>query len=402
MPETYIVQGYACQPMQELALLAIFNNETTDSRRLLTVRGIDLRPSAPQPSATVPGSESLQRISAMSAGSGDTITPTKHNAGAAAIPSQVKVMANCVVTATSHAPYRRTLCLPLLGIATGNTYLGNGSAMRTKVAGVDGGTLAQWGDGTTDVISLAEGEGLALVESAQCHQFTWGVTLIFTIGSSTYSAMFFANASRGGEACFGIMNNSGSGVTLKINQISLADQGTSEITQQGVSAPVIRFIRVHGVAGGESLTPVALNAGNSAPAAFVAIRSTLQSPIAITAYESGSQSFSDHAFPNGTAAQTSLVRKWGNFGNRLGYVGNLGGPGVAMADGNLIMPAPSAGPSMGVDASDAAHCGIVLRPQEGFAVVAGNTSGYCDYYFRARVVHTPPGGLYSRARVVNT
>lgn len=399
MPETYIVQGLATA-MQEQAALVIFNNEAATSLRTYTVRGVEVRPSSPNPSATVPGSTNFRRISACSSGSGDDVTPYPHNLGASAVPSQVLIKTNCLVTATSHQPYRRLVSGTTLGIATGNSYLGNGS---TLVGPVDSGSEWRVGSGSVAGIVLAEGEGLACVESAMESQYTWGIQIVFTIGSSTYSAMMYANASNGGEASWAIFNGSGSGVTITVNGILAADQGTSNTTQAAVDMPYIRYCRIHGYDGGETVPLVPLNAGNTPPASLIAKKNRLQAILTVSSYESGGLSFSDLGYPNATAGNTVLVRKWGTFGHRSPYQGSIGGPNVAMANGNLMFPAPGFGPSMGIDMESSQVSGIVLRPQEGFAVLSGNISGFANYYFRARVVHNAPAvsGTYSRARVAN-
>lgn len=125
--------------------------------------------------------------------------------------------------------------------------------------GLNGAEHYRAGHSSTEGIFLAEGEGIALVQRSVERPRHVFVSVTFRTGSgATFTSTFHCGTpAQIDGALFGVFNGSGSGVTLEVVAVHVAEEGSTE-------PPIYRLVLLDGADGGEEITPSAHRAGDVA------------------------------------------------------------------------------------------------------------------------------------------
>ena len=212
--------------MQQPSPVSIFNSK--DSGYNLRVKLMNLRPlSGPNALTSI---VSVQKITAVSGGSPES--PFLFDSANPALPSQVSaVYRPASVTLVSTGEYRRSMTLceqnPLRALA-GLCACSNGDA-RT---GFDSGEFIRLtGDTAVTGYVLREGEGLALVQKANCSAHCYAVNMRIKVQSTgacyRYDFVVEPIFMNGATLC-SLFNGTGSGVVLEVEKIQIRELGTDE------------------------------------------------------------------------------------------------------------------------------------------------------------------------------
>ncbi len=368
--------GY-CSANRDEALFCLFNNETSDQRRVFTVTRFEAKPFAPVVT-TGSNPERLFKITAISGG--DTIPSIKADSSSTDIPSQVAIKLYPSYTASSVIRSAQPHTISNAGLASRS--MGGNSRY------FDSGLVSS----STQRIILREGEGIALgktdtISSAHSHTMHYQVTLV--IGSATHYLNFTAAVGSTSEAAFGIFNGSGSGVVVEVASIKVSEVGQSTSINALIDSPYLRFIRGYGYNGGESITPTLLDTSTSSPSAMVMRRNQAWAPLTVTPSFDGVGA-GELAYPE---SNQTIYRKIGTFRQALmNCVNNIN---VGGATGSPVFSEfTNSQTAHGMNLQkDANISGIVLRPQELFAVIVNNASPYSTFQVEIEFTHTePPSG----------
>lgn len=379
MADTFYWNGY-CSANRDEALFCLFNNETTDLRRYFTITRFEAKPLSPVVT-TGANTEKLFKITALSGG--DTIPTVKADSSSTDIPSQVLFKLYPSYTASSVVRN----CFPQTISTAGLSKRGTGLGLNSS---------SFWSSGfvnsTTQRIILREGEGIAVgktdsISSAHSHTMHYNVT--FLVGSSTHYATFTAAVGNPSEAAFGILNGSGSGVALEVVSIEITEVGQQTSINALIDSPYLRFVRAYGYDGGESITPTTLSTATSSPSALVMRRNQAWAPLTVSPSVDGVGA-GELAYPE---SNQTIYRKIGTFRQTLmNTVNNLtvGGATGSPVFSEFTNSKTAHGMKLQGDSNTT---GIVLRPQDVFAVIVNNASPYSTYQVEIEFTHTaPPAG----------
>lgn len=367
-------------------LAAIFNGETSDQRRYFEVVRVTVRPSSAQGAASganaMAAKVSLCRISAASGG--ETIVAVKRDTASADLPAQV----TCVGypdSVTVSSVLRRLADAPSYTGTTGsNLWLGArvyGGSYTAYMRANNADTLRFSGDANVEGVVLREGQGVAMVLDAygwpRAGQFNLTVRNLSTGASYQFRTREIGHPERLGMALVSLFNASSSGVVLSVTACEFPLDGESNF-------PTFRMARIEGYAEGNAVTPIAHDTGNSVPAALECLAGDFVS----TLWGQGSGVPYDWQITHGAtmtiAVQQKISMMRGITGSpRFSTVGVTPGLSPGQEEMRLLSLPPGNG--------------IVLRPNEGFALLAGrggaiesSTFGYYDV--EMTVLHYPPPG----------
>lgn len=125
--------------------------------------------------------------------------------------------------------------------------------------GRNGAEFYRAGHTSTQGIFLAEGEGVALVQRSVERPRQVFVSVTFRTGSgATFTSTFHAGTpAQIDGALFGVFNGAGSGVTLEVVSVHVAEEGSTE-------PPIYRLVLLDGADQGTEITPSAHRAGDVA------------------------------------------------------------------------------------------------------------------------------------------
>ena len=405
MPETLYIKLDAVdvRPLED-GLLAIFNNETTDDRRYFELVSLRVSPSAPLSNNVASvgraGMMSIQRITALSGG--NSATPIRMDTADAALPAQVLIRSDPdSVTATD--VFRRIADAPSYSLTgVGNLQLSartyGGSMMshqKSHFADIfRGGESAD-----VEPIILREGQGVGLFQDSYGtqHSMQTAAVVTNTATGATYvcRSTDLSTDRRLGEATFGIFNGGGSGVVLAVRLWVLPMDG------EAVMTPPLRLCRIAGIAlGGDTVTPILPDTSKSAPAAL-SIKSGSFQPVISGEWQADYYTTHGLIFQNSAAALQGWNKAQidaGTFSRStraqdFRAIGEIPGMRTGTMDDDLLFSAK-------------AGSGIILKPGDGLAVVAGrdvvqpsgpggtqaigNTSTFINFDIEAVLLHYPP------------
>lgn len=401
MAETFraLFQRVDVLPLTD-GLACVFNAEATDDRRYFEVTRVAVRPVSGFGGLT--GASALAarlgvyRVSAASGGS--AIAAVKRDTGSADLPSGVVCSLFPSSVTITGAALRTLADAPSLAFAGSNQWTSArvyGGSMSPYLRQNQADTIRFGGDSNVERIVLREGEGIALVLDG----YGWPRSGQFNItvrNESSGATYQFRSRDIGhpyltGQAIVSLFNGVGSGVVLGVNASEYPNDGEANF-------PVFRLARIDGVRGGDVVTPYAADTSHSTPAALVCTKGDCGT--ALFGQSSGIQYDWDstHGASIPILAQQKFAVARGISGVRP--VQNVGlSPGLQIGQDETVLFSESGGN------------GIVLRPNEGFALLAGRggaleTSTFATADVEMTVLHYPPpsgGGssTYSRARVVN-
>ena len=416
MPETLYIKLDAVdtRPMED-GLLAIFNNEATDSRRYFELVSLRVSPSAPTSNITAgigrSAAMSIRRITALSGG--DSVTPVRMDTADSALPAQVLIRSNPgSVTATDIL--RRVADAPAYSQQASNAQFSSrtyGGSMMThqKAHYADiwrGGESAD-----VEAIILREGQGVALVQAefGTPHAMQTAVVVTNIATGATYicRSLDLSTTRELGLAAFGIFNGSGSGVVLAVKLWVLPMDGEAVLT------PPLRLCRISGIAlGGEAVTPIRPDTSKSVPSALQVLSGPLQprlpgewQPDYYTThgldYSGASAVYTawmKQQLAAGVFSRSTRAQDFRAIGESPGSI-----RAGTLKDDLLFTAEPGSG--------------IVIGPGDGLALVAardyvlsqtpllGSSSTFINFDIEAVLLHYPPpaagGNTYSKTRVVN-
>lgn len=367
MTKTYVFRSRSLDPgpLQD-GLVGIFNTET-DPRSTIEVRKIRLLPvsgtSVVANTSILAGKCVVQRITAMTVGAGDASAQNvrKHDTNSADLPAEVVV---CVlpdsVTATDAFRY--------YGDAPQLNLIQAGSALATRGYSTarSGGVYPQVADvyrvtiGTDlEPIILNEGEGLAVSEHTYSvpHGGAIGFIVTNTVTGATYSIRSRDTRKRAvpGLAYVGIMNGTGSGITLAVRMIEMPEEGDTTI-------PYIRIARIIGTEGGTDGNDGILSYDTQSDSAYAGFGvSIIEGPFRARLIGEDSGMVTTWHTLTGTRIPVAESHNIGTLRN-LTYPVQSTNQSSAMYwefNRSLVFSVGSGQP------------GIVLRPNEGLGVLAG-------------------------------
>ena len=394
MPETLYLKLDAVdvRPLED-ALLAIFNNETSDDRRYFELVSLRVSPSAPISNNTAgvgrAASMSIARITALSGG--DTVTPILMDTSDASLPAQV-VVANNPDSVTATDTFRRIADAPAYSLTAANTQFSSrtyGGSMMTHQKGHYADIWRGGESADVEPIILREGQGLAIFqdEFGTQHSMQTAAVVTNTATGATYicRSTDLSTDRRLGNATFGIFNGSGSGVTLAVKLWVLPMDGES------ITVPQLRLCRIGGVTlGGNTVTPIRPDTSKTVPSALRVVSGSFQPVISGEwqadyyqthglAYQSAGaalQAWNKAQIDAGTFSRATLTQNFRAIGESPGSIR------VGTMDDDLLF---SAEPGSG----------IIIKPGDGLGLVAGtfvnvagtqavgNTSTFINYDIEA-------------------
>jgi hypothetical protein len=404
MPETLYIKLDAVdvRPLED-GLLAIFNTETTDDRRYFELVSLRVSPSAPTNNAAAgvgqPGMMSIRRITALSGG--DSVTPIRMDTADAALPAQVLVRNNPdSVTATDI--FRRIADAPAYSLTIGNSQFSSrtyGGSMMSHQKSHFADIFRGGESADVEPIILREGQGIGLFQDTYGtqHSMQTSATVTNLSTGATYvcRSVDLSTDRRLGEATFAIFNGSGSGVVLAVRLWVLPMDGEAALT------PPLRLCRIAGLAlGGNAVAPILPDTSKSAPAALSVKSGPLQPVIAgewqADYYQTHGLIFQNSA--SGLQAWNKAQIDAGTFSRStraqdFRAIGETSSMRAGTMDDNLLFSAK-------------AGSGIIIKPGDGLAVVAGrevalpsgpggtqavgNTSTFINFDIEAVLLHYPP------------
>lgn len=383
-------------------LAAVFNAEETDARRYFEVTRIAVRPASGWAAAngtTMPAAKcALYRITAMTGGA--TVDAVKRDTGSADLPAEVSCVTFPDSVTVSGAPLRSLADAPALTGTTGTNMWTSarvyGGALSPYLRANQADVLRFQGNSTIERIVLREGEGVAVVLTA--HGWPRAGQINFTVvNQSTRETYQFRSRDIGhpyltDSAMIGILNGSGSGVVLEVNAAEFPNDGESNY-------PVFRLAKIARATDGDAVTPIAADTDNAVPEALVCTGGDFDSGL----YGSGQGVQFDWQTTHGATFSITQQQNVATLRRLSGvHPFNTVGvtPGLRVGQEDVELYCAPAG------------SGIVLRPQEGLALLAGRagvieSSTFAYFDVEATILHYPPpssvggGNTYSRSRVVN-
>jgi len=379
--QTFNVNTFA-YGTQEQALISFLHKGTSGK---FYIKGLDINPNSPmQPGGAIDVKRYFRRISAVSGGF--DLPYRKANLGNADLPSQIELVRRPdAITFVAGSPYRSMLMFPIslqgLSLRSGGGAFGKGSRMGT------GDLWTTSRDTRIQGIILREGEGFAFGTSNSAlpvfpFSFWMTITLRNTANNQTYILFTQIAPEEMKDSSLVIFNGSGSGITLEIVDIELADLG-SPLNSLPFEASYLRLIRTYGHDGGLAVTPTPNNLADSVPSDLDVRRNFMGDDLYsfYAGKKDGINLQEDLGYPQ---LNTAIVRKSGTFGCRRAYQGAVAGVGVN-SFGSAVMPGKMVASGMSCKKENA----IVLRPNEGFAIVQSNNTGYSEFYIEATIIYEP-------------
>ena len=219
--------GVAGHPyMEQMSPVSIFNK--AGSNHVINVKLMNLRPlSGPNALSSI---ISVQRITAFTGGVAGI--PFAFDSANASLPSQVVAIGSpASVTLVSTGEYKRSMILceqnPTRALAT-LCARANGNAR----SGFDSGEFIRLtGDADVTGYILREGEGIALVNKANCAAHCYAINIRIKVQSTgacyRYDTVIEPRYMSGGVPCL-LFNGSGSGVIIEVEKIQIREIGTDE------------------------------------------------------------------------------------------------------------------------------------------------------------------------------
>lgn len=384
MAKTFRYAGYAVANGYDVPLLTLFNGDDFGSGRKITVLSASVRPTKPSRTAGF-GKFATRRITAASGG--DSVQVTKFDTANASLPSQVDIKIGADVTNGSEL-FGTIINLPL-----------SPSPFATRALGWRYNLSTWWAtsrsEGSTQHIKLAAGEGISVaqLDDLPHPSGVWQLLCIIKIGTEYHNVDTAFYAREAPTSCFSIMNNTGSGVTVEVVSLEINEIGAATITTPAADAPYISYKRVEGYLGGEEVTPLAMDTGDTLPASIKLVRNRLF--LDMVHYEVGSKSGSPSKYAYGYPSSNMIIaRSAGMLRQTLTHIADN------MYPGDLSFPASGFKPRVqdfDIVGKVDAFQGLVLNPGEGFSVQSMNITHYAAYYIEIEFTHTPPvaagGGL---------
>jgi hypothetical protein len=369
---------------RDQALFTVFNNESTDPRRSFTVKRINITPL--NATTTTPGTWHLKRITAASGG-GPVQVVAANSANQAAFDSNIEVTVRADVTEDTEV-FRSYQPIPYS--TQGLTLLASGKKASSRT---DTGCLWDGGGATagTQTIKCNDGEGFGIVVGDTVNMpinAAWHCTLTLKYDGDTYYGTSILTPVPKGQASLAIMNNTGaSGTYLEIVEIQLLYIGQPSTSTVLTDSPLYRYCRVSGISGGDDLTPVQHDTSDAIPSALVMRKNRVWNPLEIELMtERHGLGQGELLYPEQNAA---IYRRIGMFRQVLMNTACAMAPGLAHAPFSEFQPNE---PQKGISFYKAvsAISGIVLKSQQGLAVIVNNPTPYCAFWLDVEVTHSPP------------
>ncbi len=385
---SYMVSGY-CHGGRDQAAVLIFNAETS-VRRTFVVHSLYFREAQPTPVAMTLWN--VYRTTAQS--EGDAVRVDALDTSSAALPSQVQIAVNPLVTVGSYV-YGRWQAPTNVSAAVGVPCIG-GMSPQTGWVRTDASTVHDSrGFSDTQSIVLREGEGLAFVNPSATDSpqpASWQLLANIRVGSATYS-INTTIAPIPSYASFGIHNGTGSGVVVEVLSIQLTNVGPPTVATILADAPTVRLTRIFGFDGGEALTPVSLGGAPVPPQLKVQRHQDwAQLNVGLNTLDSScGLGPLDLGLPGTAFVTLAQQRQLGTFRHFLSFQNNLFNVGGAPGTGLLATSyAQGQGNNLSFSGGSQDLSRIRLNPGEGLALIVDNSTTYATYWFEAEITHEPP------------
>lgn len=382
-------------PMTDI-LASVFNNEQTEQRRYYEVTKVSVRPIGPFAglTGTSPLAAKLGLYRTTATVGGTAVAAIERDTDSAALPAQVTCTTFPSSVTTTGAALRTMADAPSLAFAGSNQWTSArvyGGSYYAYQRGNAADLLRQGGDSNVELIVLREGEGVALTLDGygwpRSQQINITVRNMSSGATYQFRSREIATPYLTGQAIISLFNGSGSGVVLGVYASEFPLDGESNF-------PVFRLARIDAASGGEAVTPIAADSVNEVPASLVCAGSD---GIARLAGQTQGVLY-DWNTTHGASISVAVQQ-------RMGVVRGVTGIRPFWDVGKT--PGFQTGQEETVLFQESAGNGIILRPQEGFALLAGRggaieTSTFATFDVEMTIIHYPPtSGQYSRARVVN-
>lgn len=274
--ETWLIRGEGCTTAHlpesgiiGAGLLGIKNGSDAE----VEIRNVLLELS--RGADTAPGLHDILRISALVGG--QDLSVTKMDTGNAALPSQVRI-------AKSPSGVTVSSTLRRLGQLRGIRAFSGTTSVPTAFGGRIGwhlGSVGSWQRQdalTVQPIVLREGEGIAWRQERGFTTHTQHANAIVRNASSgaTYRVEAYNLPIGEQDTLLAIFNGSGSGVVLEVMLLESHDvgqqgDGTTAFGEQVLPLPGYRLVLCNDIVGGESVTPIPFDSGNSTLPAGISV-----------------------------------------------------------------------------------------------------------------------------------
>lgn len=368
--------------------IAIISNDSDPGE----IEIVEIRLTEPsEMAATLAGSGSQDLVRITAATGGDTVAALKMDTGSADLPSQVEFRTSPAVTETNLL--RRTPDCPQFSVASANAVLAAKASfkpiMRTDVSVADQIWNSWSAPSGSEGIIIRAGEGISFVQRSGIvpHAMTINMRVRNVSTGATYTFRSRDIGTMvGGRALWSLMNGTGSGVTLEVTSIQLAEDGdvSGPLGPGLVSPATIRLIRCEGVLPLADFSPGVSAPVSMDPGPSNSIGVSLRSG-AFQAKLVGTDEGAVYTWNTTDSSVTNVARE-----QRAGIVRQI----VRCPRPNRVGDAVAT-PDQGFDVFKArAGAGIVLRRGQSLAI-AGGRAGTIDNsqfnYFDLRItfVHRP-------------
>jgi hypothetical protein len=369
MEKSFSYSGYVTGMGYDNPMLILFNDVGTTKQVVVSECKVrEVSPTINNASAAA-GKFVFKKITAASGG--DSVQVVKADTLAPNLPSQIDIKINSDVTEVAAS---------ILGARIANPVQVSPFASR-----LTGGRLwlanlwsTQQGEGSTQHITLAAGEGFAVTnfDDKYSQSGTWQLVCTFKVGTDAFYINTEFYAREFPTAYFSFMNNTGSGISINIVSLEINEVGSSFITSPSIDAPYVGFKRIEGYGGGEVVTPLARDTSNVLPSTVTLRRNRLFHDLKMI--DAGSKAGAPNKYGYGYPSTfMQQARSAGLFRERLLYVANRIDKTATARPASAFQANMTA---FGNQQAQGNLEGIVLNQGEGVALSLMNFTHYASYY----------------------
>jgi hypothetical protein len=259
---TFTAQYADLQPGFD-GIAGIYNGQSNSQIEITSIR---LIPTVPSRDSTVIPKYTLRRITAITQGSGTSLSPVLHDTNSTSLPSQVSVIKYPSSITTTGIDVRNISALANYSFTATNTQLGYrlpGGRLRSSTSCLSMEDMFMASKGSTiEPVVLREGEGITLDCTTVTAPSQNHINVIITNNSSGATYRFnldVAGQNLNNDSVVAILNGSGSGVILTVRLVVIANCGE-------VNIPLMRLAFIDGVYESTSTTSaISFNTLNSLP-----------------------------------------------------------------------------------------------------------------------------------------
>jgi hypothetical protein len=388
--DTFSFGVTAAATIADRALCTVFNAETSDPRRQLELVSLTVRetPFPPTMASSLVGTLEAVRINGLTGGVATPVVPTNSSA---TLPTAVRCLTQ--VDLIDGAAPLRAFWLNQPGFGSTSTspvpWLATSGGKNPGQPCRNPGVLWHAGYGSLlQRLELREGEGIAIRPAATSPApQAWLCEVEFEIGGATFLAPCELTPVEGQAAAVALFNGSGSGVVVAVRAMQVSPAGfhsyDNPATTPASESSTLRLVRVRRATGGLVVDPLPASTASEPPIALQIRRGSLRAELTVQLAD-GLDPAGDLGYPSTNAAAVRRLNAMRGLRMRVASLDLATG----FTEGNFVT-ARSLRQGW-ENHADLPVQGLVLRPQEGIALLANTASPLCSYVIEGTILHRPP------------